>query len=106
MVPHLQFADLAREETAFHDETVTFTSDELTALSELLRSLPGEDPAVAVLADKPESRTACDKIEEAKWASYKPIEATDAEANRLHEAEEMLRRAGFSPDEQGNWHPA
>ena len=106
MAHSVRFADLAREETAFHGETVTFTSDELTVLSDLLRCLSPEQPAFAVPMPKPEFRTANAKIEDAKWASYKPIEATDVEARRMLEAEEILREAGFIPDEQGDWHPA
>ena len=31
---------------------------------------------------------------------------TDAERYRLQQAEELLREAGFEPDEHGNWHPS
>ena len=37
----------------------------------------------------------------------KPIRIVDnsAERERLQQAEEMLREAGFEPDADGNWHP-
>jgi hypothetical protein len=34
-----------------------------------------------------------------------PDNAADAAAQREAQAEQMLREAGFAPDEDGNWHP-
>jgi hypothetical protein len=34
-----------------------------------------------------------------------PDNAADAAAQREAQAEQMLREAGFAPDENGNWNP-
>ncbi len=56
----------------YSDETITFTSDELTVLSDVLRRQdPASFPIGVIFLTKEEFKTACVKIETAKWASFK-----------------------------------
>lgn len=64
----------------FHDETITFTSDELTVISDILRRLDPAEFMVALFTGKDEFSTAFAKIEAAKHASFREIPSLEEQA--------------------------
>jgi hypothetical protein len=59
----------------FHDETVTLTPEELTVISDIFRRLePGSQiPVLSYFTGKAEFHTAMEKLEHAKWKSFREV---------------------------------